>query len=113
MKFGETIYYCKKKEGVEKYDKPIPIVLQRNYFSLMPTSSYEDIMIYGSDVSKRYTAYANYRIWGKTFNEGDRLYVDGLKPNEQDEYGEGANAVIDGVLYDNHFVKVRIKKLVS
>ncbi len=71
-------------------------------------------MIYGSDVSKRYTAYANYRIFGKLFNEGDRLYVDGLTPNPENlDYGEGANAVIDGVLYDNIFVKIKIKKLVS
>ena len=79
----------------------------------MPTTAYEDIMAYGKDVSKRYTAYANYRIWGKTFKEGDRFYVDGLKPEANEDYGESANVVVDGVLYDNHFVKIKLKKLVS
>ena len=36
MRFGDTIYYCKKKEGVEQYEAPIPIILRPNYFSLKP-----------------------------------------------------------------------------
>ena len=113
MRFGETIYYCKKKDGVEEYDTPQKIILRFNYFSLMPNTSYRDIKIYGEEIKKRYTAYANYRIWGNTFKEGDRLYIDNLKPMENEENGKNANAIIDGVLYDNHFIKLNIRKLIN
>lgn len=113
MRFNETIYYCKKKDGIEEYEKPIAIILRRNYFSLMPNTSFRDTKIYGEEIKKRYVAYANYHIWGKTFKEGDRLYIDNLKPNENEENGKNANAIIDGVSYDNLFIKLNIKKLVN
>lgn len=114
MKFGDTIYYCKKVKGeVEEYQKPIPITLKMNYFSLMPASEYQDVMIYGEDINTRYRAYANFRIWGKTFNKGDKLYIDYAEPNYNEENGKDANAEITAVMYDNFFVKIEIRKLVQ
>lgn len=114
MKLGDTIYYCKKKKGeVEEYENPIPIRLKFNYFSLMPASEYTDVMIYGEDVNTRYRAYANFRIWGKTFNKGDKLYIDYAKPQCNEENGKSANAEITAVMYDNLFVKIEIRKLVQ
>lgn len=113
MKIGEKIYYCEKIVGeVEEYKAPIEIQTRFNFFTIMPNRSYADIQIYGKDIIKRYTAYANYKIWGEQFKEGDRLYIDNLKPNANEEYGKNANAIIDGVSYDNLFVKLSIKKLV-
>lgn len=114
MKFGDTIYYCKKKDGVEEYEKPIPIVLRRNYFSLQPASEYTDVMVYGEDINKRYRAYANFKVWGMTFKEGDKFYVDYHKPNCccNENYGENANAEITAVLYQNLFIRLEIRKLV-
>ena len=113
MKIGEKIYYCKKIDGeVEEYENPITIETRFNYFTIMPNRSYADIKIYGKDIIKYYTAYANYKIWGDTFKEGDRLYIDNLKPNFEMENGLNANAIIDGVSYDNFFIKLSIKKLV-
>ena len=111
MRFGDTIYYCKKKDGVEEYEKPIPITLKRNFFSLQPASEYSDVMIYGEDINKRYRAYANFKIWGMTFKEGDKFYVDYAKPCCE-EYGSKANAEITAVLYQNLFVRIEIRKLV-
>lgn len=112
MKFGDTIYYCKKKEGVEEYEKAIPITLKFNYFSLMPASEYTDVMIYGEDINKRYRAFANFKIWGLTFKEGDKFYLDYAKPNDEEENGKNANAEITAVLYQNLFIRLEIRKLV-
>ena len=116
MKFGETIYYCKAirdEEGnLTGYEDPKPIILRPRYFSLMPTSGYSEIVVYGRDIKVNYTAYALYSAWGDTFKEGDKFYVDGHKPTaEEDEPGDKANAEIDNVRYDNFYVKLIIKKL--
>ena len=113
MRFGDTIYYCKKKEGVEQYEAPIPIVLRPNYFSLMPASGYSDVMVYGEDVNNRYRDYAPLKIWGTRFTEGDKFYIDYKKPIANEENGATANAEIKAVLYDNLFVKLEIRRLVS
>jgi len=114
MKFGDTIYYCKKKkEEIEEYEKPKAITLKMNFFSLMPASEYTDVMIYGEDINTRYRAYANFRIWGRTFDIGDKFYIDYAKPIENEEYGKSANAEVTAVMYDNFFVKIEIRKLVQ
>lgn len=114
MRFGDTIYYCKKKKGeVEEYESPIKIQLRRNFFSLMPASEYSDVVIYGEDINTRYRAYANFRIWGRTFEQGDKLYIDYAKPTSDEENAENANAEITAVMYDNLFVKIEIRKLVQ
>jgi len=112
MKLGDTIYYCKKKDGVEEYEKPIPIKLQFNFFTLMPASETSDVMVYGEDISKRYRALANFHIWGKTFKEHDKFYIDYHEPKPDEEYGKNANAEITAVLYQNLKIRLEIRKLV-
>ena len=58
MKFGDTIYYCKKVKGIDTFDKPKEIVLRPNYFSLQPSKTLTDILIYGQDVDKVFIALA-------------------------------------------------------
>ena len=114
MKLGDTIYYCKKIKGeIEQYEKPKPIRLKFNYFTLMPASEYTDVMIYGEDVNTGFRAYADFSIWGRTFDAGDKLYIDYAKPNDDEEYGKNANAEITAVMYNNLFVKIEIRKLVQ
>lgn len=112
MRFGDTIYYCKKKDGVEEYEAPKSIKLRPNYFSLMPASAYFDVLTYGEDISKRYRAFAPYKIWGQTFKEGDKLYIDYAEPDLSEENGKNANAEITAVLYNNLFIKIEIRKLI-
>lgn len=112
MRFGDTIYYCKKKDGVEEYEAPKPITLRFNFFSLMPASETSDVMEYGEDINKRYRAIANFSIWGQTFKEGDKFYIDYHKPCCNENYGENANAEITSVLYQNRVVRLEIRKLV-
>lgn len=113
MKFGDSIYYCKKKKGkVAKYEAPVEIVLKRDYFSLMTSKGLMDILTFGKDIDNTYIALAPIRIWGRdTFKEGDKFYVDYAKPNDDEtENGEKANATIQSVRYQNLFVRLVIRK---
>jgi len=115
MRLGERIYYCKKKDGVEEYEAPIPITLRFNDFTLMATRGFSDIEIYGTEITNYYTAYAKLSKWGNNlFREGDKFYVDYAKPSvDEENYGDKANARIDSIIYDNLFIKIMIKKLVA
>lgn len=114
MKFGDSIYFCKKKKGkVEKYEEPVQIVLKRNYFSLMTTKGLMDTLIYGQDVDNTYIALAPIKHWGRdTFHEGDKFYVDYATPNGEKAYGEKANAEVKSVRFQNLFVRLVIRKTV-
>lgn len=119
MEFGKVIYYCKAirdDDGIlTGYEEPIEIRLRPRYFSLMPTSGYSEIVVYGKNIAITYTALALLSTWGEeTFKVGDKFYVDGAKPSaEEEEPGDNANAEIDNVRFDNHYIKMIIKKLVA
>lgn len=115
MKFGDSIYFCKKKKGrVEKYEAPQEIVLRRNHFSLMTTKGLMETLIYGQDIDNTYIALAPIKEWGRdTFKEGDKFYLDYAKPSQDEkENGEKANAVIKSVRFQNLFVRLVIRKTV-
>lgn len=115
MKFGDSIYLCKKVKGkVEEYEAPKRIVLRRNYFSLMTSKGLMDILTYGKDIDKTYIALAPIREWGSDyFHEEDKLYVDYATPKDNEENGESANAVIKSVSFQNLFIRLVIRKTVE
>lgn len=115
MKFGDSIYYCKRIKGkTEKYEEPKQIILKRNYFSLTTTKGLMDTLVYGRDVEKTYIALAPLRVWGRdTFKEGDKFYIDYAKPLADEENGESANAEIKSVKFQNLFVRLVIEKTVD
>lgn len=113
MRFGDKIYYCKKEKGIETFAAPKEIVLAPNYFSLQPSKTLTDILIYGQDVDKVFIALAPIKVWGaKYFKKGDRFYIDYLEPTDDEEYGERANAEIQSVSYQNLFIRIVIRSLV-
>ena len=115
MKFGDSIYYCKKKKGkTAKYEAPQEIVLKRDYFSLMTSKGLMDTLIYGQEIDNTYIALAPIRVWGRdTFKEGDLFYLDYAKPDNEveTEYGQKANAVIKSVRFQNLFVRLVIRRI--
>lgn len=119
MRFGSSIYHCKAiyddDHILTGYEEPEEIILRPRYFSLMPTSGYSEIVVYGRDIVRKYTALALLSAWGENhFKEGDKLYIDGAKPSaEEDEPGEKANAEIKDVRYDNYYIKMIIDKLAA
>ena len=112
MRLGDTIYYCKKKEGVEEYEAPKPITLRFNYFTLQPASDSSDVMVYGEDIDTRYNALAPFSIWGNTFAKGDKFYIDYHEPLPNEENGKNANAEVTAVLYQNRMIRIKIRTLV-
>ena len=65
MRFGDKIYYCKKEKGIDTFAAPKEIVLAPNYFSLQPSKSAMDIMVYGTDVENIYIALCPIDVWGQ------------------------------------------------
>ena len=114
MRFGDTIYYCKKKQDkVEEYEAPKTIVLRRNHFSLMTSKGLMDTLIYGKDIDKTYIAFVPIKEWGaEYFKEGDKFYIDYATPKEHEENGKSANAFIQSVSYQNLFIKLVIRRKV-
>lgn len=112
MKFGDSIYFCKRKKGkVERYEAPVEIVLKRNHFSLMTTKGLMETLVFGKDIDNTYIALAPIKEWGRdTFHEGDKFYVDYAQPTLEEENGESANAVIKSVRFQNLFVRLVIQK---
>lgn len=117
MKIGSSVYYCKaiyEDNILIGYEEPVEIITRPRFFTIMPTSGYSEIVVYGRDIVRKYTAIALLSAWGDTFKEGDKLYIDGAKPSaEEDEPGERANAEIKDVRYDNYYIKMIVDKLVA
>ena len=114
MRIGDTIYYCKKIKGkVEKYEKPIPITLKPNYFTLSTTKGLTETLIYGKNTDNTYIALLPLRIWGRdTFKAGDKFYLDYAEPLQDEENGESANAEIKSVRFQNIFIRLVIQRTV-
>lgn len=116
MRMGEKIYYCTKKPtpvGIEEYDAPVEITLQKHHCSVQPTSGYTAIQIYGEKIVNYQTVILQpYVRWIDVFKEGDLFYIEGKTPNSQieDFYGELANFVVDKVFPQNESVRLVLKK---
>lgn len=117
MKCGDSIYWAKVIKDENKriigYEEPKEIILAPNYFTVQPTKGYSEIVVYGKDIYKLYTAYAPFDTWGESFSEDDRFYLDYAKPVDEEENGDNANARCKAVLYDNLFVKLIIERLAA
>ena len=114
MKFGDSVYYCKKKKGkVEKYETPVEIILRRNHFNIMTSKGLLDTLTFGKDIERTYIALAPIKEWGRDyFHEGDKFYLDYAKPSLDEENGEKANAEIKSVRFQNLFIRLVIEKTV-
>lgn len=108
------VYLCKRipKTKPIEYEDPIKIEVRFNYFSIMSASGYTNATAYGQDIVKVYTALANIKYFSEVnFNENDLMYIEGLEPsNDEEYYGERANAEIDSVRYQNKYITLTIKK---
>lgn len=117
MKIGDTIYHCpilKEEDGVTIYKKPKPYITRLNYLTIQPASGYTKTLIYGKDIDKQWVGIAQMRYFENVFHENDLLYIDGAKPsNNEDYYGENANAVITSVKLQNMAISLSITKRVD
>lgn len=105
MKVGQSIWHCKRigedENGIITYAEPKEYILRFNYLTVNPASGYLATIQYGEQINKVWTMKANKRLFENIFSEGDVLYIEGTKPNPDDEnyvYGYGANALVTSVL---------------
>lgn len=114
MKFGEVIYYCKKKNTNDdyiEYEEPIAITLRPKYMSIQPINKGEfSIQTYGEDIDANWVGIVSNRNLMNLFKEGDLLYLDGENPNGELETGEKANGIIKAVRDFNVTQRLIIKK---
>lgn len=120
MRVGDSIWYSARINdcNAEKanYDEPIEIRTRFNYFTVMPATSrgYMEVMKYGEDVDRTWTAIANDRAFHGKINVGDLFWLDGEKPipELEEEYGIGstANAVVKSVAYVNMSISITLTR---
>jgi len=115
-----SIWHCKRTSNtnseVETFAKPKEYSLKLNYLSIQPVSGYTSIMQFGERVGKMWLGTASYHAFCGIFTEGDKLYIDGAKPNVILEmangYGYSANASIKSVQIFNRSIRIEIEKLI-
>lgn len=119
MRVGELIWHCKRLPKVNaeipKFELPHEITTRLGYLTVQPSgSSYSELAEYGEEVKNYRTAIAQpYERWNGVFNEGDRVYLDGKTPNEEDLediYAENANYIVDSVQPQNKAIRIIFKK---
>lgn len=119
MRVGEKIWHCKRvpKRNAEipEFELPYGITTRLGYLTVQPSgSAYSELVEHGEDVKQYQTIIAQpYEKWYQVFSEGDRLYLDGKIPSEEDLddiYAENANYIVDSVRNQNRAIRVVVKK---
>lgn len=119
MKVGEKIWHCKRlhipNAEIDEFELPYEIKTRLGYFTVQPSgSSYSELNEYGEDVKNYRTAIAQpYAKWVGVFDEGDKAYLDGKIPSENDlvdVYAENANYIVDSVQPQNKAIRIIFKK---
>lgn len=114
MKIGlplKTFYHCKlipsENHALKFYESPIE--KRGNY---QPLSSYNDVVVYGKDIQNRWRLIVDYRAEKDEYSIGDLLYLDGAKPSENSENGEGANAVITAITHGYRALTIELQSVI-
>lgn len=121
MRVGEKIWHCKRisKSNAEfpEFELPYKITTRLGYLTVQPsTRAYSEngLFPYGEDIKQYQTIIAQpYEKWYQVFSEGDRLYLDGKTPSEEDLediYAENANYIVDSVRNQNRAICIIVKK---
>lgn len=124
MRNGEKIWYCNRisldnAETVE-YSKPVEERLRHaNVFNpisitVQPKNGFTDRYVYGETISKEQRIILTpYRYWADKFKEGDKFYLDGAKPSDEELfYGEFANYQVDSVAKQSEGIELSVKKII-
>ena len=125
MRNGEKIWYCLRNiddnAEVDTYAKPVEeTVRMPNIFSpvsitVQPKNGFTDRLPSGETTSKdQRIMLTPYMAWDGIFHEGDLFYLDGEKPQDDEEfYGQGANYYVDNVARQNEAIELSVKKIIN
>lgn len=118
MRIGEAVWHSSRKDipnaKIAEFDKPTKFTTRCNYLTVMPLVSrgYMEVFKYGEDIDNVWTVIANARSFGGKIKEGDVMWVDGHKPDDDLEahygYGCTANAVVKSVSYVNYSMSITL-----
>lgn len=115
MTVGQSVWHCKflgeNDNGVLEYSKPKEYKLAFNYLTINPASGYLAVVQYGKQINKIWNMKANKNIFDGVFKEGDLLYIEGNKPDENVCYGVGANARVQSVLPFLKSITIELEKI--
>lgn len=123
MRNGEKVWYCKRTSEngsrVETFAKPVEVTLRFGDLTIQPSSGYDSIMEFGEKVRKMWNCIAQpYEKWINVVSEGDRWYVDGVKPNiptdgsePEDGWGFDANARVYSTRPQNLALRFILQKI--
>lgn len=125
MRNGEKIWYCLRTSDddaeIDTYEKPVeetvrmPSIFSPISITVQPKNGFTDRMAYGETISKdQRIVLTPYVLWHGKFKEGDLFYLDGARPQENEEFfGEGANYMVDSVANQNEAIELSVKKIIN
>lgn len=125
MKNGEIIWYCLRTSAdnaeTDTYAEPIkevvrmPSVFSPIGITVQPKNGFTDRMAYGETTSKdQRIILTPYEFWHGKFREGDLFYLDGQRPEKDEEYyGQNANYFVDSVANQNKAIELSVKKIID
>ena len=125
MREGEKIWYCIRTSGdnaeVETYAEPIeetvrmPRVFSPIGISVQPKNGFTDRLKQGETIIKdQRILLTPYQFWDGKFKEGDIFYLDGQRPNANEEYfGQDANYYVENVGRQNEAIELSVKKIID
>ena len=125
MREGEEIWYCSRIQQenaeVEEYEAPVkeyvrfPRPFSPISLTVQPKNGITDRFNYGETTIKdQRIILTPYQYWHNKFHVGDLFYLDGQKPNEDEEYyGQDANYYVENVANQQEAIELSVKKIVD
>lgn len=120
MRVGDRIWHSARindyNAEIAEFADPTEIKTRFAYFTVMPATSrgFMEVMKYGEDIDRTWTAIANDRKFHGKIKEGDLFWLDGEYPipELEYEYGNGATAtaVVKSVSYVNLSISITLAR---
>lgn len=119
MKVGEKIWHCKRlrkiNAEISEFELPKEYTTRLRFITVQPLGNGDtNLLPQGEDINKYQKIIAQpYKKWYGIFKEGDRLFLDGKIPNEEDledMYAERANYFVYNVGNQNEAIRILAEK---
>ena len=122
MRVGDKFWHCKRIDEenaeIQRYELSKEYTTRFGYITIQPAgSTYRELAPYGENVKDYRVAIAQpYKKWDGVFSKGDRAYLDGRTPTEEDladEYAENANYEVEDAVPQNLAIRIVFKRRVA
>ena len=125
MRNGEKIWYCLRTSDdnaeIDTYAEPVmetvrpSTVFDPVSITVQPKNGFTDRLASGETTTKdQRIVLCPYPLWYGIFKEGDLFYLDGAKPQDDEEFfGRGANYYVDSIANQNEGIELSVKKIIK